>query len=383
MSEYQYYEFVSIDRLLTTKQMDELRSRSSRATITVTSFVNEYHFGDLKGDPSDWLQRYFDAFVYVANWRSCRLAFRIPCDALEDFELSQYASGGALSIDRMKTHWIIEWSLDEGGNDERFNMEDGRGWMGRLAPLREELLRGDLRPLYLGWLASVTAGEVDDDDHEPEVPQGMAKLSAAQQALVEFLEIDTNLLAAAALGSAEVEEWVDDDSLEVWVTELSKNEIRRILNLLLLGASQQAERQVKSAFFEWQRESQQIEVSPKRQRKVSELRTLAEASERDRLAHQEKERVRQKADQLKKREAYLKTLAADFDRHWSTLHQVTERGTASGYDAAAHAIVDLSDAYALVSSKAVFDSALRNFMARHGKRTALTRRLVETGLWKK
>lgn len=43
--------------------MAELRSRSSRATITATSFVNEYNWGDLKADPADWMRRYFDAFV--------------------------------------------------------------------------------------------------------------------------------------------------------------------------------------------------------------------------------------------------------------------------------------------------------------------------------
>jgi hypothetical protein len=41
MSEYQYYEFVAIDKPLTREEMAELRSRSSRATITATSFVNE------------------------------------------------------------------------------------------------------------------------------------------------------------------------------------------------------------------------------------------------------------------------------------------------------------------------------------------------------
>jgi len=73
MSEYQYYEFVAIDEPLTPTQMAELRSRSSRASITPTSFVNDYQWGNLKGDPADWMRRYFDAHVYVANWCSCWL----------------------------------------------------------------------------------------------------------------------------------------------------------------------------------------------------------------------------------------------------------------------------------------------------------------------
>ena len=43
MSEYQYYEFVAVDQPLTSKQQAELRKHSSRATITASSFINEYH----------------------------------------------------------------------------------------------------------------------------------------------------------------------------------------------------------------------------------------------------------------------------------------------------------------------------------------------------
>jgi hypothetical protein len=42
MSEYQYYEFQAIDRQLTVKEMAELRSYSTRARITATSFINDY-----------------------------------------------------------------------------------------------------------------------------------------------------------------------------------------------------------------------------------------------------------------------------------------------------------------------------------------------------
>lgn len=65
---------------------------------------------------------------------------------------------------------------------------------------RDELMRGDLRPLYLGWLAAGDA--LQDGMLEPEVPSGLAELSPAQQALVEFLEIAPDLLAAASMSSA-------------------------------------------------------------------------------------------------------------------------------------------------------------------------------------
>lgn len=383
MSEYQYYEFVAIDRPLTRAEMAELRSRSLRATITATSFVNEYQWGDLKGDPADWMRRYFDAFVYTANWCSCRLALRLPHEAFDKAGLKRFATEYALTIDDSGTHWIIDWSLNEGQDYDRFSMETGQGWMGRLMPLRDELLRGDLRPLYLGWLAGVSAGEVGDNAVEPEVPPGMSQLSAAQQALVEFLEIDPDLVTAAAAGSQETEDWHDDDSVETWVAGLSKNEMRIVFNLLLQGASQQAERRVKSEFLAWQKESGSRESSPAKLRKVAELRALAKEAEKLRLEREAKEHARQEAARRKKREAYLLTLAADFDRHWNAIEQHAERGTASGYDEAKRAIVDLADAYTLASDRNAFDKALRGFMVRHAKRGALVRRLVEAGLWQK
>jgi hypothetical protein len=45
MSEYQYYEFQTIDRPLTEKEMRELRSYSTRARISPISFVNDYSWG--------------------------------------------------------------------------------------------------------------------------------------------------------------------------------------------------------------------------------------------------------------------------------------------------------------------------------------------------
>ncbi len=48
MSEYQYYEFVAVDRPLTPAQQGELRAVSTRGRITSSSFVNDYQWGDLR-----------------------------------------------------------------------------------------------------------------------------------------------------------------------------------------------------------------------------------------------------------------------------------------------------------------------------------------------
>ena len=68
MSEYQYYEFQAIDRALRPKEMAHLRGYSTRATITPTSFVNHYEWGNFKGNEDAWVDRFFDAFLYTASW---------------------------------------------------------------------------------------------------------------------------------------------------------------------------------------------------------------------------------------------------------------------------------------------------------------------------
>ena len=48
MSEYQYYEFRAIDRVLSEADRSALRSLSTRARITATSFTNHYEWGNFK-----------------------------------------------------------------------------------------------------------------------------------------------------------------------------------------------------------------------------------------------------------------------------------------------------------------------------------------------
>ncbi len=46
MSEYQYSEFLALDRPLTAAQQAAVRQVSTRTEITATSLVNAYQWGD-------------------------------------------------------------------------------------------------------------------------------------------------------------------------------------------------------------------------------------------------------------------------------------------------------------------------------------------------
>ncbi len=78
MSEYQRYEFMTIDRPLTRAQLDQVNELSSHIEASSTHALIEYHWGDFKHEPITVLREFFDGFLYWANWGSPELAFRFP-----------------------------------------------------------------------------------------------------------------------------------------------------------------------------------------------------------------------------------------------------------------------------------------------------------------
>jgi hypothetical protein len=382
MSEYQYYEFLAIDRPLTADEMEELRALSTRATITPVSFTNEYNWGDFKGDPGKLMQRYFDAHVYVANWMTAIFMVRLPIEALTREAAKAAAVPYLLDIKATKTHWIITWSLEESENYDRFGMEDGHGWMARLAPVRDELLSGDLRSLYIGWLAAVTREMMDDDEEEPISVSGLGNPTAAQQALAEFLEVDPDLLAGAGMGSPAVQETeVSQREMEKWIDALPRDEVNSILKQLLERKGRQAERSVRNRFASWRLGLQTGDTDAPR-RRVGDLRQNAEKARLIRLEKQKRDRKQREIKRREKRKAYLKNLSSDFPKAWASVKEPVERGSGRGYDEACRILVDIAEAYALYATQNQFQKELEKFMAGHLQRKALIQRLVKAGLWK-
>src|SRR5687767_14918039 len=157
MSEYQYYEFLAIDRPLDRKEMAALGRLSTRAEVTATRFVNTYNYGNFKGDPRKLMWRYFDAFVYYANWGTRQFMLRLPRGLLDEKTAAAYGAGDALSVEAKGEHVLVEFlSQDESGDWDWGDMDED--WMSLLTPLRSELMAGDLRALYLGWLAAARQG---------------------------------------------------------------------------------------------------------------------------------------------------------------------------------------------------------------------------------
>ena len=199
MSEYQYYEFQAIDRPLDKKEMATLRTYSTRARITATSFVNDYSWGDFKGNADAWMEQYFDAFLYLANWGTRILKLRLPVGLLDAKTARLYARGEH-AVARVKNGNVIISLHSE--NEDGDDSAESEGWLASLISVRAELARGDLRALYLGWLLCAQCADLDPEELSPPVPAGLAKLSASLTSLVEFLCIDMDLVHVAAKRSA-------------------------------------------------------------------------------------------------------------------------------------------------------------------------------------
>jgi hypothetical protein len=208
MSEYQYYEFLAVDRPLTAEEQDEVREFSSSARITSTSFTSEYHWGDFRGDPEYLMQRYYDVHLYLASWGTRRIMLRLPRTLLDPEVAGKYRVDEQVRVSVTDEHVII----DVTGEDDEGDWDSGEGEedsLSAIAGVRAELATGDLRPLYLAWLCAYGVwerdeeafDEEDEDELEPPVPAGLKSLTAAQRALADFLRLDPDLLKVAAEAS--------------------------------------------------------------------------------------------------------------------------------------------------------------------------------------
>jgi hypothetical protein len=162
VSEYQYYGFLAIDRPLDGHEQAEVRSASTRATITATSFVNEYHWGNFKGDATRWMERYYDAHVYVTNWGTHRVMFRLPGDLLDPDVLDEYCVDDQLSAWTADEFIVLEFISEDHAGEFDFDY-DAAALLSAIVGVRAELAAGDLRPLYLAWLAAYGVWERDED----------------------------------------------------------------------------------------------------------------------------------------------------------------------------------------------------------------------------
>jgi|GEM_PF-2565350 len=95
------------------------------------------------------------------------------------------------------------------------------------------LIAGDLRPLYVAWLACGTY----DEALKPPVPAGLDQLPPALEAMAEFYELSEGLLKAAAECSPPLAKSRNDGDTKIktWIAKRSKDELKLLVENLLTG----------------------------------------------------------------------------------------------------------------------------------------------------
>jgi len=381
MSEYQYYEFRAIDQPLDEKAIQALRDLSSRAQITPTGFVNEYNFGDFKGRPMKLMEEYFDAFLYVANWGTHEFMLKVPLRLINFDLVKQYCYGENVTAYKKGENLIFEF-ISETDDHE---WEEGEDWLSSLITLRSDILHGDYRCLYLGWLFCAQMGYFEYDEFEPPIPPNLDNLNGPLKSFVGFMRIDTDLVAVAAENSAskEVHQAVDQKALSAWISNLPEKEKDNILLRLIkdhdphLGAELVQQYQLTLLT----KDNGRADMKP---RTVADLISMGEAYASDRkrrIAEQKaKERARKERERAIIREKYLNDLAKREDQVWKQVDELIKTKRQSDYDSAVQLLVDLRDLSIKMNNDRPFQERLQSLREKHNRKPSLVRRLNEAGL---
>jgi hypothetical protein len=387
MSEYQYYEFQAIDHPLNERQMRELRALSTRAEITPRSFVNTYNYGDFRGDPEELMEEYFDAFLYVANWGTHRLMLRVPRGLLDPRVAGRYEFEGAVHLHETDDHLIVELASDpEDGGGE---WEEGEGWLPELLPVRDALLGGDVRPLYLGWLSGAQwlNEEYDDealDAPEPPVPPGLRELTAPLEALVEFLRLDADLLQVAAAASAPAAPAAGParKELAAWLRKLPTAEKDALLLGLLDEKAPSPRWEVLRRFREASgAAAPEGGKGPSRTARELLARGASDAAQREQREAEERarERERRARAEAAAREKRLASLVGREEELWHQAEALAQAKRPKEYDQAVELLRDLREVAAREDTVRAFTARLAEFRQRHARKGNLLDRLRRAG----
>lgn len=385
MGEYQCYEFQAIDRPLTADEMAQLRACSTRARITPTSFVNEYHFGSFKGDADAWMEKFFDAHLYFANWGTCTLQFRLPARLLDPAAAHPYCAGDCASIRQKNGNVILTFCAEHDGGWDEADEADGPDRLSGLVSVRAELARGDLRALYLGWLLGAQDGALDDSDPEPPVPAGLGQLSASLRGLADFLRLGPDLLQIAAEASpAQDERPLRRDELRAWLATLPGAEKDDLLARLIAEGDSALPAELHRRYVR-ARDAAHPGAAPRAARRtVGELRRAAEVRTAERhglaAAKAAAEKARREHEAALARARHLDRLAGQEAKLWATVEDLIGTRLPKDYAAAVSLLVDLRDLAARPNAAAGFPTQLAALRAAHARKPALLDRLTKAGL---
>ncbi len=380
MSEYQYHEWQTVDRVLTYEEQAAVNGLSSHIEVSPSQAVVTYQWSDFRHDPKQVLLKYFDAYFYLADWGSLRLMFRFPNGLLEDADILHYCVDEYITFETFGEYQVLDldFSPEDGGGLVETNTD-----LSDFIRLRADLLEGDYRLLYLAWLKAMTMesspyidDEYEEDDpdiaafsHEPPVPAGLKKLSPPLQNFVQVFEINPFLVQAAAEASPDLKKAQSVDYREL-IGRLPRKECDDFLTRLAEGdpGAGLALRKRLGAFL------------PQERRQPAGRRTIQQLIQRaEELETAEKKRKAEAARQ--KHIAEMKALAAREAEVWQQVEVLlnTGRKIASVYDEATRLLEKLKQLSEFQDTQDIFHMRLHQLAQKYAARASLIDRWKRRG----
>lgn len=369
MSTYQYYEFQAIDRPLTEEAQQAVAELSSRVEPHPRQAIFVYHYSNFRGDPEKILAKYYDAMLYMANWGSRQLMFRFPLSALDLGEVQAYCQPlivqDYLSLSTVGEYAFLDIAFHPEGS---YDWVEGEGWLPAMLSLRDDILQGDYRVLYLAWLRVMEFEDLLDSVPEPPVPPGLKKLSPALRSFIDFFEIDGMLVQVAA-GASGQQRMESLDWLRRAIAQLSREERDAFLIRL-------AQREA-SLSAKLNRRLRQ--VAPLPEPVVSSRRTVGQLVQETEERHK-REHQRRVAEAEAKRIRELEALAERESETWTEVFALIEQMQAKPYAKAVRLLGKLRDLAEYQGEEAAFQQRLNGLYEQYSRRSALLQRLREAGL---
>jgi hypothetical protein len=327
--------------------------------------VNVYHYGDFRGNPHEFIRKWFDLMVHVTNWGTHQLMIGVPdgvvgsdAKAFECDELEITSKGDRTIID-------LRSELEESGE-----YETGEQWMSLLAPIREELISGDLRPLCLACLSGLPFYE---DAGPVKLPPGLGALTRAQKSLAEFMRVDVDLLAAAAELSPPARP--AEDRLPAFIAALPLDEKDQLLLQAARGKGSEIGRDLLRRYQSSNKPQQSIAAECSRDdllQRAENLQTRREAAEEKAAAAKAAARG---AKQRAEREKHLQALSGREPETWREIEFILDSKLQKQYASAVEKLRDLRDLAVRDDALAAFERKLELLRSEHGRKHLFIKQL--------
>ena len=369
MSEYQYYEFRTVNRRLTDKERTEINKWSSRSNASATGAAFEYSYGSFPKDEKEVMKTYFDAMIYMANWSTKQLIFKFPRALVNVKEIVEYCVSDEIEIIDAGENFLLNICISE---EEGGEWIEGEGWLDALLPIYHDIMNGDYRSLYILAIHSgckqCDYDEECEEMEEPPIPQNLGNREGVLSDLIRFFEIDEDLIDIAASNSIVSDEKIEIDykGLINHLSDLEKNEFLA----RLLDNETHLQIKLKQRLDKFASQGQLKDENLNQRRTFGEIRELLNI--RKEKIKEEKRQIAA-ANKLKK----LAEIEKSHDQMWMEIHQLVADRKPKSYDEAVDRLCKLKELAIHKKQLPKFKSQVEEVIEKYRSLSGLKSRIME------